>query len=92
MSIKHTRALLRGALDGSLTQMEFYQEPFFGLAIPAHVPGIPDEVVDPRRAWADKTAYDGMAKHLTERFEANFVTFEAQVGDDVRAVAIRSAA
>jgi hypothetical protein len=33
-----------------------------------------------------------MAKHLTERFEANITTFEADVGDDVRAVAIRAAA
>src|SRR5471030_2521123 len=54
MAIRHTRALLRGALDGSLTQMEFHTEPFFGLSIPAHVPGIPDEVLDPRQSWSDK--------------------------------------
>jgi phosphoenolpyruvate carboxykinase (ATP) len=92
MAIKHTRALLRGALDGSLTKMEFHKEPFFGLAIPAHVPGIPDEVLDPRQSWADKAAYDRMAKHLIERFEDNFAAFEAAVGDDVKAVAIRVAA
>jgi phosphoenolpyruvate carboxykinase (ATP) len=92
MSIKHTRALLRGALDGSLTRVEFYNEPFFGLAIPAHVPGIPDEVLDPRQSWADKAAYDEMAKHLIERFEENFAAYEAGVGEDVKAVAIRSAA
>ncbi len=92
MAIRHTRALLRGALDGSLTKMEFHTEPFFGLAIPAHVPGIPDEVLDPRQAWADKSAYDRMAKHLVERFEANFATFESGVGADVKAAAIRAAA
>ena len=92
MSIKHTRALLRGALDGSLTQMEFHKEPFFGLAIPAHVPGIPDDVLDPRQAWADKADYDRMAKHLIKRFEENFASFESSVGDDVKAVAIRAAA
>jgi phosphoenolpyruvate carboxykinase (ATP) len=92
MAIKHTRALLRGALDGSLTQVEFHKEPFFGLAIPAHVPGIPDEVLDPRRAWADKAEYDRTAKDLIRRFEANFAGYEAGVGDDVKAVAIRVAA
>jgi phosphoenolpyruvate carboxykinase (ATP) len=92
MSIRHTRALLRGALDGSLTKMEFHTELFFGLAIPAHVPGIPDEVLDPRQTWADKAAYDQMAKHLIERFEANFAIFESVVGEDVKAVAIRAAA
>jgi phosphoenolpyruvate carboxykinase (ATP) len=92
MAIKHTRALLRGALDGSLTKMEFHKEPFFGLAIPAHVPGIPDEVLDPRQSWADKAAYDKMARDLIARFEENFASYEAGVGDDVRAVAIRAAA
>ena len=57
---------------GTLTKMAFHKEPFFGLAIPAHVPGIPDEVLDPRQAWADKAAYDRMAEHLIARFEANF--------------------
>jgi phosphoenolpyruvate carboxykinase (ATP) len=92
MAIKHTRALLRGALDGTLTKMAFHKEPFFGLAIPARVPGIPDEVLDPRQAWADKAAYDRMAEHVIARFEANFSSFEAGVGEDVKAVAIRAAA
>ena len=91
MSIRHTRALLRGALDGSLTKTEFYKEPFFGLSIPAHVPGIPDEVLDPRKSWADRAAYDKMAKHLIARFEENFAAYESGVGADVKAVAIRSA-
>ncbi len=92
MAIRHTRALLRGALDGSLTQMAFREEPFFGLSIPAHVPGIPDEVLDPRQSWADKAAYDRMARHLMERFEENFASFEMGVGEDVKAVAIRAVA
>jgi phosphoenolpyruvate carboxykinase (ATP) len=92
MSIKHTRALLRGALDGSLTKTQFHKERFFGLEIPTHVEGSPDDVLDPRQAWADKTAYDRMAEHLIQRFEDNFATFEAGVGEDVRAVAIRVAA
>jgi phosphoenolpyruvate carboxykinase (ATP) len=92
MAIKHTRALLRGALDGSLTQMEFHKEPFFGLAIPAHVPGIPDEVLDPRQSWADKAAYDRMARELVGSFEKNFHPFEVGVGEEIRAVALRAAA
>ena len=90
MSIRHTRALLRGALDGTLLNSRFRRDPFFGLSYPEHVPGVPDDVLDPRQTWADKSAYDAMAKHLVERFEENFSTFEAGVGDDVRAVAIRA--
>jgi phosphoenolpyruvate carboxykinase (ATP) len=89
MAIRHTRALLRGALDGTLLNAKFRHEPFFGLSIPTHVPGIPDDVLDPRQTWADKAAYDKTAHDLVERFAENFVPFEAGVGDDVRAVAIR---
>jgi phosphoenolpyruvate carboxykinase (ATP) len=92
MSIRHTRALLRAALDGSLARTKFRKERFFGLAIPEDVPGIPANVLDPRETWADKAAYDRMAKELVARFEKNFASFEAGVGEDVRAVAIRAAA
>ena len=92
MSIRHTRALLRGALDGTLLNSRFRRDPFFGLSFPEQVPGVPDEVLDPRQTWADKAAYDAMAKHLVARFEENFASFEGGVGDDVRAVAIRAAA
>ncbi|HYZ21201.1 MAG TPA: phosphoenolpyruvate carboxykinase [Rhodopila sp.] len=91
MSIKHTRALLARALDGSLTAREFRKEPYFGLSIPVQVPGIPDEVLDPRQAWADKAAYDRTAKQLIARFEENFAAFADGVGEDVRAAAIRGA-
>ncbi len=91
MSIRHTRALLRGALDGTLLNSRFRHDPFFGLSFPEHVPGVPDDVLDPRQTWADKAAYDAMAKHLVSRFEENFAVFEAGVDDEVRAVAIRAA-
>jgi phosphoenolpyruvate carboxykinase (ATP) len=90
MSIRHTRALVRAALDGSLAQVEFYREPFFGLMIPASVPGVPSEVLDPRRSWANKAAYDATARDLVARFEANFAAFADHVGDDVRAVALKA--
>jgi len=92
MSIHHTRALLRAALDGTLANARFHKDPYFGLSIPEHVPGVPAEVLDPRQSWADKDAYDRMAKELVARFEANFADFEAGVADEVKAAAIRAAA
>ena len=92
MAIGHTRALLRAVLDGSLDRAQFSPDPFFGLMIPRDVPGIPNEVLDPRRSWADPAAYDATAAELVARFEANFETFAGAVGEDVRAAAIRKAA
>jgi phosphoenolpyruvate carboxykinase (ATP) len=92
MSIRHTRVLLRAALDGSLAKGSFRKDPFFGLAIPEHVPDVPDEVLDPRQSWADKAAYDRMARELVGSFEKNFHPFEVGVGEEIRAVALRAAA
>ncbi|MGH7211558.1 MAG: phosphoenolpyruvate carboxykinase (ATP), partial [Acetobacteraceae bacterium] len=92
MSTVHTRALLNAALDGTLARGRFREDPFFGLSIPDSVPGIPREVLDPRRSWTDKAEYDRTARELVARFEANFATFEEAVSEDVRAVAIRAAA
>jgi phosphoenolpyruvate carboxykinase (ATP) len=92
MSIAHTRALLRAALDGSLARAEFVRDPFFGLMVPRAAPGVPCEVLNPREAWADKAAYDRTARELVARFEKNFEGFAGAVGEEVRAVAIRAAA
>ena len=92
MSIKHTRALLAAVLDGSLKGARYVQDPHFGLMMPQDVPGIPNEVLDPRQSWADKDAYDVAARKLVGLFEANFATFQGKVTDDVKAAAIRAAA
>ncbi|MBB5373669.1 phosphoenolpyruvate carboxykinase (ATP) [Acidocella aromatica] len=92
MSIAHTRALLRAALAGELDNVSYRTDPFFGLAIPEHVNGVPDEVLDPRSAWADKAAYDEAAKGLVQRFIENFSSFAEHVDEDVKAAAIKAAA
>ncbi len=92
MSITHTRALLRAALAGELDNVTYRRDPFFGLEIPEHVNGVPDEVLDPRAAWTDRAAYDAAAADLVKRFEENFKTFSDLVGDDVKEAAIRAAA
>jgi phosphoenolpyruvate carboxykinase (ATP) len=68
------------------------RDPFFGLMMPKAVPGVPSGVLNPRESWADKAAYDRQAKHLVSLFERNFEEFEAAVGEDVRAAAIKAAA
>ena len=92
MSITHTRALLNAALDGSLARATYRRDPFFGLMIPESVPGIPTGVLDPREAWADKSAYDRTARQLVELFEKNFESFSGVVDESVKAAAIRAAA
>ena len=44
----------------------------FRVAVPVHVPGVPDEVLVPRDTWADPAAYDATARRLAAMFHVNF--------------------
>lgn len=79
MSIAHTRALINAALNGDLDNAEFVKDPFFHLEIPQNIEGIPNEVLNPREAWADKAEYDETAKKLARMFRTNFERFQAGV-------------
>src|SRR3546814_15214307 len=68
MPIKATRALLNAALDGSLNQAEFRTDPNFGFKVPVAVPGVDPAILDPRRTWAAKQAYDATAARLADLF------------------------
>lgn len=75
MSLKHTRALLRAALGGSLHKVEFRTDPVFGLSVPVSCDGVPSEVLEPRQTWSDKDAYDKQAAKLKEMFDTNIAKF-----------------
>jgi len=89
VAIGYTRAMVNAAIEGALANAEFEDEPFFGLSIPRSVPGVPSEILNPKNMWPDKAAYDLQAKKLAELFSKNFLRFEAQASEAVRAAAIQ---
>lgn len=75
MNLAYTRAMIQAALQGELNSVEKVIDPIFGLHIPLHCPGVPDEVLQPKETWADKAAYDEKARELANQFKANFEKF-----------------
>ncbi|MFW6039794.1 MAG: phosphoenolpyruvate carboxykinase (ATP), partial [Gemmatimonadota bacterium] len=85
MKIGHTRAMVAAALDGSLAGVESRRDPVFGLHVPTSCPGVPADVLDPRRTWDDREAYDRAAADLARRFRENFAAYEDEVAGAVLA-------
>ncbi|PLT32211.1 phosphoenolpyruvate carboxykinase (ATP) [Bacillus sp. V5-8f] len=81
MKLAYTRAMIQAALEGELTNVETVHDDIFGLDIPLHVPGVPDEVLQPIKTWEDKEAYKAKASELAAKFRANFKKFSSVPGD-----------
>ncbi len=84
MSIKYTRALLDAALNGDLNDVQYDEDPIFGLAIPQSCKNVPAEILNPRNTWDDKEAYDKQAKKLATLFKENFKKYEDHNSDKVK--------
>ena len=75
MKLSYTRAMVQAALEGELNNVETVKDDIFGLHVPLHVAGVPDEVLQPQKTWSDKNSYELKAKELAEKFRENFKKF-----------------
>jgi phosphoenolpyruvate carboxykinase (ATP) len=83
MRIDHTRTLLNAALDGSLEKTDMRPDPLFGFLVPAEVPGIPSNIMNPRASWPNPSDYDAQAMKLARLFHENIVQFKNQLPETV---------
>jgi phosphoenolpyruvate carboxykinase (ATP) len=75
IKLSHTRAIVHAVLAGELDDVATESDPFFGLAMPTEVEGVPAKVLNPRASWTDIAAYDTQAKKLARMFRENFEKF-----------------
>lgn len=92
IKLPNTRKMLSNALAGKLDKVRYAKGKFFGLEFPVEMEGVPPEILDPRKSWADREAYDEKAKMLTGMFADNFEQFREKAGEEVAAAGpVRSA-
>ncbi|WP_017726499.1 phosphoenolpyruvate carboxykinase (ATP) [Halalkalibacterium ligniniphilum] len=76
MNLPYTRAMIQAALQGELQKVETITDPIFGLHVPLHCPGVPDEVLQPKGTWENPEEYDQKANELAAQFNENFKRFD----------------
>lgn len=81
MNLAHTRAMVQAAIEGDLDNAEMITDDIFGLHIPLHIPGVPDEVLQPAKTWDDQEAYKEKAHFLANEFKKNFKKFSHAASD-----------
>lgn len=76
IKLSYTRAMIHAALKGKLHTAKTIKDEIFGLAIPTHVPGVPEQILIPKQTWNDQNAYNVEAKKLANAFHENFIQFD----------------
>ncbi|OGT21612.1 MAG: phosphoenolpyruvate carboxykinase (ATP) [Gammaproteobacteria bacterium RIFCSPHIGHO2_02_FULL_42_13] len=75
ISIQATRAIIDVILDCSIDDANTEKFPIFNLTIPTQLKGVDAHILNPKRAWTDKNAYDVALENLAARFARNFERF-----------------
>ena len=76
----YTRAMIDAIHDNALESVGFWTDPAFGLSVPDHCPGVPNEVLDPMSGWPSRRGYLEAAAELAALFHQNFAAY-ADVAD-----------
>lgn len=74
--LKYTRAILDAIHSGELDKVEYTETEIFKLKVPKGVTGVPSEILDPSKAWTDKTAFKTNLTSLAEAFIKNSERFK----------------
>ncbi|HON18673.1 MAG TPA: phosphoenolpyruvate carboxykinase (ATP) [Salinivirgaceae bacterium] len=72
IKLRFTRAMVNAALNGQLDNVEYTTDPYFHVNVPLSCPDVPNEILIPRNAWADKNEYEKTAKMLAGKFSEQF--------------------
>ena len=77
ISIKDTRGIIDGILDGAILKAPTKMIPYFNLEVPTELPGVNPAILDPRDTYAEPSIWEEKAKDLAGRFIKNFVKYES---------------
>jgi phosphoenolpyruvate carboxykinase (ATP) len=76
ISIKDTRGIIDGILNGDILKSETKTIPYFNFEVPTSLTGVDTGILDPRDTYANVSEWEEKAKDLAARFQKNFKKYE----------------
>jgi len=81
--LKYTRAILDAIHSGELANVECETFEVFNLNIPKKVSGVPDEFLNPRKAWqGSQEDFSKSLNKVAKMFQDNFKTYEDEASTE----------
>jgi phosphoenolpyruvate carboxykinase (ATP) len=78
IKLSYTRAIIDAIHAGQLDSVPTVRDDVFQLAMPTTCPGVPNEILQPRNTWSDKSAYDAAARKLADLFKDHHRQYAAK--------------
>jgi phosphoenolpyruvate carboxykinase (ATP) len=75
IDLPSTRRIIDAILNNTIGDVPYTTIPVFNLSIPASVPGVPSDLLDPGKKWPDGDAWHRAASELAGKFVKNFSKF-----------------
>jgi phosphoenolpyruvate carboxykinase (ATP) len=72
VSIQDTRGIINNILNGNIENAPTKTIPIFNLEVPTELPGVHDDILDPRDTYANPQDWDDKARDLAAKFIKNF--------------------
>ncbi|MDQ0349610.1 phosphoenolpyruvate carboxykinase (ATP) [Ancylobacter vacuolatus] len=84
VSLEASRRLVDAAQAGELATGDWRTDPHFGFEVPTALEGIDPRLLDPARAFANRSAHDAAARALAGEFAARLARLETALGEEAR--------
>jgi len=85
IKLPYSRAMINFALSRDHDLSNFHTDGFFGLQIPRHIEGVPDELLEPINTWSNKKEYPGVAKSLIKKMIERMQKYASLVDAEILA-------
>lgn len=83
--LKYTRAILDAIHSGDLANAEYETYDTFNLFVPKSCPGVPSELLNPKRSWTGSANFKGEVNKLANLFNENFQKYSDEATKEVLA-------
>ncbi|SPN99035.1 probable PCK1 - phosphoenolpyruvate carboxykinase [Cephalotrichum gorgonifer] len=81
--LKYTRAILDAIHSGELAKVEYENYEVFNLQVPKTCPGVPSELLHPKKAWAaGEEKFNEEVTKLGTLFRENFKKYESEATEE----------
>ena len=72
LSLTNTRNIISAILNGSVSNTLYKEIPVFNLSVPDNIPGVDNNLLDPRNSWDSEKEWLEAANKLAQLFVDNF--------------------